>query len=535
MDLLNRAYAQLHEQFRSMTPGSRLMAGLLAVVVLLSLGCLFTHQATSPDADLMHGVATSAGQTQKMIAALAEANLNGYEVRGASIYVPHGQEAVYMGALAKAKALPPDFGAAQREAANGGSWTEIGSQRERDRMRIAKQDDLALEICKRPGIESASVHLDMDKPSGFQEKVLTALASVKPAGAGQLDKAQVLAIRHLVAGAIAGLKPENVTVADLNGPTWCGNPEDTYELDLKAKILNALAFIPNVTVALSVELDREQIRSRQSKLALDAAGNRSNNAAAGHLYNNGAQAGQTPPSDQRSNVATVIDALLGGSPGKEPTTEPNASTGSRVQVEKETIAAPISARVSVGVPASYYRKVWQNRNPSQSGEAPRIPEQSALDQICAEATTTIQKLVVPLLPRTDGPTNATDLVTVTTLSDIEIATQERPAPDFQQAALKWLAQSWSTLSMIGLALISLFVLRSMVRSDPATVTRPTKAVSAAVDNDATDVKRAEARRAHRPKRFDAASPSFREELSAIVEDDPETAANVLRSWIGQGV
>ena len=61
-----------------------------------------------------------------------------------------------------------------------------------------------------------------------------------------------------MAGAIAGLKPENVTVSDLNGRTWYGNVEGDrgaeenlyvslkrmYEQDLKAKILNALCSSP---------------------------------------------------------------------------------------------------------------------------------------------------------------------------------------------------------------------------------------------------------------------------------------------------
>ncbi len=91
---------------------------------------------------------------------------------------------------------------------------------------MPSRDDLAAEICKRPGIETASVHLDIDKPGGFREKVITALASVKPAGSRQLDKAEVVAIRRLVAGAVAGLKPEDVTVADLNGPTWCRDADE---------------------------------------------------------------------------------------------------------------------------------------------------------------------------------------------------------------------------------------------------------------------------------------------------------------------
>ena len=56
MDLLNRAYSQLYERFRSMTPGWRLTVGLLAAVVLASLGYLLTHQVAA-DVELMPGVA----------------------------------------------------------------------------------------------------------------------------------------------------------------------------------------------------------------------------------------------------------------------------------------------------------------------------------------------------------------------------------------------------------------------------------------------------------------------------------------------
>ena len=56
--------------------------------------------------------------------------------------------------------------------------------------------------------------------------MITATACIKPAGGAQLDEARVSAIRYLVAGAIAGLKPENVAVSDLNGRTWYGNPDD---------------------------------------------------------------------------------------------------------------------------------------------------------------------------------------------------------------------------------------------------------------------------------------------------------------------
>ena len=219
MYLFSRAYLQLlTELYRSMTPGSRLTAGMLGAVVMLSAGYLVMHQGSSPEVDLMHGVPLAAAQLPAMEAALAKANLKGYEVRGTSIFVPRGQEADYMAALVAANALPPSFGAAQHQAVNGGTMFEFGPQRDQ-RMRIAKQDELAQAICKMPGIESAYVLYDVDsKPGAFKEKVITATALVKPAGADQLDEALVSAIRKMVAGAIAGLKPENVAVADLNGP-----------------------------------------------------------------------------------------------------------------------------------------------------------------------------------------------------------------------------------------------------------------------------------------------------------------------------
>ena len=65
-----------------------------------------------------------------MEAALAKANLTGYEIRGTSIFVPRGQEAAYMAALVKEKALPPNFGEQPDAAASDGSFLESSEQRE---------------------------------------------------------------------------------------------------------------------------------------------------------------------------------------------------------------------------------------------------------------------------------------------------------------------------------------------------------------------------------------------------------------------
>jgi hypothetical protein len=77
------------------------------------------------------------------------------------------------------------------------------------------------------------------------------------------------------------------------------------------------------------------------------------------------------------------------------------------------------------------------------------------------------------------------------------------------------------------------VLRSMVRSGPAMASQPTACFNADAEDDAVEDEQVAMSHVQR-RRLHAASPSIREELSAIVEDDPEMAVSVLSSWIGQG-
>jgi flagellar biosynthesis/type III secretory pathway M-ring protein FliF/YscJ len=226
MEPLNRLVTQLHDLYRSMTPGSRLTMALAALAVLLGLGYMSTRPPAAADIDLMRGVPIAVTRLPYMEAAFAKANLAGYEVRGTSIFVPHGQESAYMAALVAAGALPPTAGSVGN-AVDASDNPFIGKDQRELRMKNAKQTELALAISAMPGIEWASVFYDVDKSDPFKEKTITALVNVKPIEAQQLDEARVSSIRHQVAAAIAGLKPENVAVSDLNGRTWHGAINET--------------------------------------------------------------------------------------------------------------------------------------------------------------------------------------------------------------------------------------------------------------------------------------------------------------------
>jgi len=55
MDFLNKAYTQIVDLFRSMTPAGRLMAGLLSAVIVVALAFLFQFQTKSADGYLLEG------------------------------------------------------------------------------------------------------------------------------------------------------------------------------------------------------------------------------------------------------------------------------------------------------------------------------------------------------------------------------------------------------------------------------------------------------------------------------------------------
>ena len=93
------------------------------------------------------------------------------------------------------------------------------------------------------------------------------------------------------------------------------------------------------------------------------------------------------------------------------------------------------------------------------------------------------------------------------------------------------------VAMVGLVLFSLGMLRSMLRSVPAA------AGGVGHGLDARDGRRSrrpqeseepvEATAARRLRRMTGTGPSLRDELSEFVKEDPDSAANILRTWIGQ--
>ena len=103
-----------------------------------------------------------------------------------------------------------------------------------------------------------------------------------------------------------------------------------------------------------------------------------------------------------------------------------------------------------------------------------------------------------------------------------------------QYVLTWFGQYWSTVSLLGLVLVSLLVLRSIARAAPEATPTYGKPVVAKAEQ--PQPQEAQAEKPETPTRLKRARKpgmSLRDELSQLVAEDPDAAANILRTWIGK--
>ena len=112
---------------------------------------------------------------------------------------------------------------------------------------------------------------------------------------------------------------------------------------------------------------------------------------------------------------------------------------------------------------------------------------------------------------------------------------EPAGPSVSEKALTWLGSSWQTLGLLLLAVFSVLFLRSMVRStqEPARAASEPEVISVASGTDEVEPEDEVLAAANSLRqRFQGSGRNLRDELTELVREDPEAAASVLQSWIG---
>ncbi len=549
MDFLNKAFAQLTDLFRSMTPGARITSGLLLAVVVIGLGYLVKGGVSGTDGYLMGGRSFPPDTVDNMVGAFAKAGLSGWQQEGNRIRIPTGQETKFIAALVDNDAMPRDFGETVEAAIKGGSVFE-SREKFNERLKNAKEQRCSQVLGSVSWIAKAAVQWDAKAKQGFNRggEVITATASIKPLSPQGLTPVQVQSIRSTVTSFVAGLQPENVTVLDLeSGRAYRGDSggpgamndndiarKQVLEEDWKNRILGALSYVPGITVATNVDLDptvkhhETQIKNDPKTVPIQTTDKSVSKSQ------DGAPTQGRPGYASNRPMAVQMTSTKGSHEEEEVSqqTTVNAVSGSTQEIERQPL--PVKrVTATIGVPASYFEQIWQRQNPpdpAKPDEAPKKPTQADLEQIRQKEVDRIRAYVAVLLPEVQDMTDKKELVKVESFQDIP--SPSIPGPGVGEQILTWLEQSWKTIGLLLLAAISLVMLRSMMRSAPVAIKSRSLAVVQQQDvaeqphqpQPANDPSR-------RLRRFQPGM-SLKDEVALLVNDDPDAAANILRTWIG---
>jgi flagellar M-ring protein FliF len=244
-----------------------------ATVAMFAVILGLTRMATQPGMALLYaGLETAAaGEVVQSL----DARAIPYEVRGDAIYVPQPLRDETRLMLAAA-GLPANAHSGY-ELLDQLSGFGTTSQMFDAAYWRAKEGELARTIVASPHVRQARVHLAQGVSTAFRrDTVPSASVTVTPVS-GQLSPAQARAIRYLVASAVAGMQPDDVSVIDgagglVYGPehdgaaTTGGSTDRAQDMRRRVeRLLDAHVGHGRAVVEVSVETvtDREIINERR--------------------------------------------------------------------------------------------------------------------------------------------------------------------------------------------------------------------------------------------------------------------------------
>lgn len=545
MNFFKDAAEQFKNAFLAMPMASRGIGLMLIVAIAIAFAFLVQGTSENKMTPLFGGALFNDTELAEMELAFSAARLNGSVREGKRLLVPAVNEHEFLAALVEAGNVPSRFESAVQKALEQSSPLELNDQF-RYRTEYAKLKQIGAQIERFPDVEWAEVQYDADKGGFRSQHSQTASVTVTPAGTSPLGKMRINQIRELVRASFAGLKDEHVTVTDTNAMLAGGWGDEESELlaakrriesDYENRIRNLLLPYGDFRLLVTADVD-PTIRSQTTKVTYD---NR-----------------QPLDEHSRKQESETTKGARGGVPGVEPNAlaenqrmtindtpttiktsdETRASRGIAGQTYEQSEVAPLQERrvqVSIGLPKTYYESVYRidylKENPEADVTEIPPPPADRLAKIREETQNTIQSAVSVLLKSVDPGDDRMKLVQVWDYSDLPVASIAGPTT--ADKALGWLAESWQTIALLGLALVALLIARGVARSiSPPAPASFEEGFGLEISADSADSAGGSSDDPASTPGMKITGQSLQDELTELIESNPDVAANVLRAWIG---
>jgi flagellar M-ring protein FliF len=544
MSIFRNSTDQAREAIAAMPMQSRVISVLLVAAIVIGLGFLVRGSDVSGKILLFGGRSLDEQELDAIEMAFSASGLNDWQREGRRIKVPRDSRSDYMAALDQSRSLPISLRQPVQAAIDKASVFEPNELRQSREMH-AKEQHLSNKIMSFGDISWASVEYDQGERIGFsRSRAQSASVIVIPEGTDALPNHRVRQIQDLIRSSFAGMMGEEVVVVDTNATsssasTDADDPLLRRQREVEARVVqkvrSLLVGYP-ARVEASAEID-PMMDVEKAVLTYDpeptsvSTKSRKIESSSNRPANRGVPG--AGPNGLSSNRAMSLEDNVEVSTSKEDERESTGVAGQQYESSRMASLQVKRVRVSVGLPRSYYLTVhgqeWLQDNPDKTADDVPALDDTTLESLRLETKENIQSAVTVLLPEVSAGEDRFPLVEVWDYRDFP---EPLPLePDTAELALTWLAQSWQTILLVMLALAALLVARSAARSgsrdDSPLDFREgfgLEIPSPPPEMEATDSD---------PDRMTITGGSLKEELTALVENNPEVAANVIRSWVGE--
>ncbi len=471
--------AKLPEQFatrlRSLSSQNRIAAVLFFLAILV--GVVFFANGTGGEKcePLFDGRTFSYGELAEMTQAFRDADLLDSEIVENQIHVPSAEKDAYLVALQSTDAMPSAFDESVDQAVANSRFFATPRETEMS-YRHAEQKKLARIVASLNGVESASVQYDEVEKRGFPPTVeVRAFVAVRAVGGRELDFEQIEAIRDTVAGYVAGLDRSHVTVTDL---VACRAYPGSYDRD--GALGASYAYVATKRIMES------EFRQKIQR----------------HL-------------EMYPGVTVGVNVQLTCPAASHQPSDANSS-------ESEGLLVPSLVTASIGLPKSYLENIWRDR---VGTDGTSVSESKELQQIEQEIQAEIQRAVLAMLPPPALDMRTGHQVTVTTYTDAQLPAATQLAANSTGAnflAGNKFVTALGLLVLVGGVLYIGWKYRTLWSGQAA------REEAACINTSLPDS--GEPARSEIPGDQHMAE-DMHDEITKIVRQNPEAAAELIRKWL----
>lgn len=566
MNFLNDFSKQMRDMFMSLTPAARLVAGILVVAIAVSTAFLFQGTSSAPSDYLFNGQSFKESEIQAMEVAFSKASLRNYEVVGSRIKVPSSEKDQYIKSLDDNNALPRTLNNGRERVDTSNPFR---SARESELIyKERKQKDVADAISRMSGIIDATVEYSESKQGFGRQLMQSAVVLVTPQSGHPLQPEQMREIARVVSGAFSGLQAENVRVTDLStglgftpDENAIGGDEAPYmkqrrlfETNYKQRIRNTLNWLGDFPLEVEVILDdtifseTEQLKYDPQPVTIETIASRKDSESTK------ASQGGKPGTDP--NALGNKGGSLAGSPDqaskvKETTENEKRIPGQEITRMAKAGLVPKRVSTSIGIADGFIRKTletrWLQANPDKTPADMPAPAQADMDTLFKELENNVNLAVAPILPPVPAGDDRFKLVSVYRYT--EVPADVIPPPSMTTVVMEFLQESWQTLGLFTIVLAAMGMVFSMSRTKSTAADDPFKdgfgiaLMEKMKENleitdeeeggqggdDGTEI----GPDGKRVRKVEVTGAELKESLSTMIQENPDAAVNLIRTWIGE--